>query len=294
MRQIRLLALDLDGTLLDDGKQVPAENVAALKEAERDGVLICLASGRMLRAIEAIESRIGVDCIIIAYNGGKVVGRRSEGRPLLDHRPLSAEVAEAVVRFAEEHRHLLNFYDRDLLYAEDSPSYRELIELYARRTGSEYNLVKSLRESLAGVPPTKLILLAHLPERDQLYEVFRRELSQRAIVSRTEPEYLEIMAPDADKGRALSLIARRYGIEHDEIMAIGDAENDTGMMRAAGVGVAIANSPPYVKAAAKLVTERSNNDAGVAEAIRRWVLPRISGPARPGASTLQGPQRSPS
>jgi Cof subfamily protein (haloacid dehalogenase superfamily) len=293
MNQIRLIALDLDGTLLDDRKQVPADNVAALKEADRQGVLICLASGRMVSTIEAVENRIGVDCIVIAYNGGKVVGRRSEGRPLLGHHPLSVEVADAVIKFAEEHHHPLNFYDRDLLYAEDSPLYADLIELYARRTGSKYNLVKSLRESFAGVPPTKLILLAFPPERDRLYELLSRELAQRAIVSRTEPEYLEIMAPDADKGNALSLIARRYGVELGDIMAIGDAENDTGMMRLAGAGVAVANAPSYVRASANLVTEHSNNDAAVAEAIRRWVLPQLSSPSKSGTDAAQGSKRLP-
>ncbi len=129
MDRIRLIALDLDGTLLDDRKQVPPENIDVLKEAERQNTLICLASGRMTDAIERIESPLGTDCIIIAYNGGKILGRRSEGRPLLDHKPLPADVAEVFLRFSHEHGYLLNFYDQDRLYAEDNPGVRSLIEL---------------------------------------------------------------------------------------------------------------------------------------------------------------------
>ena len=79
MKKIRLIALDIDGTLLDDDKELPGVNREALHEAAAAGFLIAIASGRMTPRIEAIEERLGLDCIIIAYNGAKVVSTRAEG-----------------------------------------------------------------------------------------------------------------------------------------------------------------------------------------------------------------------
>ncbi len=272
MGRIRLVALDLDGTLLDDRKRLPAENREALREAERRGLLVVLASGRMISTIESIEAEAGVDSVVIAYNGAKVFGRNREGRPLLVHRPIPAEVAAFFLRFSRERGYLLNLYHEDALYAEDGPQRRPFIDLYHARTGAEYHLVDDLEKAFAGVSPTKLILLADPGERDRLHDEFRARFGGQAFITKSEPEYLEIMAAGVDKGSAFSLIAERYGVAAAEMMAVGDAENDIGMLQAAGVGVALANSCPAVKAAADAVTERTNNEGGAAEAIRRWAL----------------------
>jgi len=272
MKRIRLIAVDLDGTLLDDEKQVPAENREALQAVERRGILISIASGRMTTTIETIEARLGVDCILIAYNGAKVLGRKREGRPLIVHRPIPADVAAFFMRFAKANGYLLNLYHEDRLYAEDGPQRRPFIEIYRTRTGAEYNIVNDLEQDFSGVCPTKLILLTHQAERDRLHDELRPMLEGRAFITKSEPEYLEIMAAGVDKGSALPLIAERFGIPADEIMAIGDAENDIGMLEAAGLGVALANASPRVRAAADGITVRTNNEAGVAEAITRWLL----------------------
>ena len=272
MPQIKLIALDIDGTLLDDRKQLPPENRDVLQEADRRGFLISIASGRMISRIEAIEGLLGVDCVIIAYNGGKIWGRRSEGRPLIAHQQMDPEVARYLIRFSREHGYPLNFYHRDRLYAEAFPQRAELRDLYSRRTGAEYDYVEDLEREFSGVGPTKIILLAYPDECDRLLARFQEELRGQIFVTKSEPEYLEIMAPGVNKGTALRLIGGHYGFRVEEVLAVGDAENDLDMLLTAGVGVAMANSPSAVKAAARYVTEKSNNEAGAAEAIRRWAF----------------------
>ena len=98
MEKVSLIALDLDGTLLDDSKEVPPENIRALEEAQESGILVAISSGRMIPRILPVEERLGLDCIILAYNGGKVVGPKSEGRPLISERPLPADIAELFIR----------------------------------------------------------------------------------------------------------------------------------------------------------------------------------------------------
>ena len=270
MEQVRLIALDLDGTLLDDRKEVPPENISALEEAQGRGILVAISSGRMIPRILPVEERLGLDCIILAYNGGKVVGPKSEGRPLISERPLPADIAEIFIRFSREGDYLLNFYHDDVLYSEDSPNRRRFMEIYSGRTGAEYHI-----EDLSGrigQEPTKLILLAEPDERDRLHDRFTAELGDRAYITKSDPEYLEIMAPGVSKGTALETLGEHYGFSLPNVLAIGDAENDNPMLEAAGIGVVVANGTAASKAVADYVTERTNNEGGVAEAIRRFVL----------------------
>src|SRR5262245_47113896 len=106
--KIRLIALDVDGTLLDDQKRLPPANRDALQKVHALGVRVAIASGRMIPSIEPVERLLGIDCAIIAYNGGKVVSTRAEGRQVLQHRPLNPVVAEKLIRFSKDHDYLLN------------------------------------------------------------------------------------------------------------------------------------------------------------------------------------------
>ena len=270
MEQVSLIALDLDGTLLDDSKEIPTENIRALKEAQDNGILLAISSGRMIPRILPVEERLGLDCIILAYNGGKVVGPKSEGRPLISERPVPADIAEIFIRFSQDGDYLLNFYQDDVLYADDSAKRRRFMDIYSTRTGAEYHI-----EDLSGrigQEPTKLILLAEPRERDRLHEHFTAELGDRAYITKSDPEYLEIMAPGVSKGSALQALGEHYGFSVANVLAVGDAENDNPMLEAAGIGVVVANGTEASKAVADHVTERTNNEGGVAEAVRRFAL----------------------
>ena len=270
-KKIRLIALDVDGTLLDDHKRLPRANREALQEAVKRGVRIAIASGRMTPTIDPVQDMLGIDCIVVAYNGGKVVGSRAEGRPLIAHRPVPSDVSDHFIDYSQEHGYLLNFYFDDRLHAESGPKRQPFMDIYSGRTGARYEIEPDLGRFRALEPP-KLILLADPKTRDRLHDEFRRHFGERAFITKSDPEYLEIMAPGVDKGSALPLIAAHYGIEPDEVLAVGDADNDIGMLRAAGVGVAVRNAKPHVQAAAKAVTERTNNEGAVAEAVQRFVL----------------------
>ena len=94
----RLIAVDIDGTLLNDQKQIPPENIDALREAQSNGVAVAIASGRMPPLVEPIQDMLGMDCALISYNGGRVVGTRAEGRPVIYDNPLPADVARQAGR----------------------------------------------------------------------------------------------------------------------------------------------------------------------------------------------------
>lgn len=278
MKNSKLIAIDIDGTLLDDSKMLPPENREALEEAVRGGSVVAIASGRMTPTIEPIQDLLGIDCVLIAYNGAKVVGRRASGRPTIFYRPVPADVAEYVIELARDRGHLLNFYHEDRLYAEDRPETRPFRELYQSRTGARYQ-TEDLRR-FAGTCPAKLILVDRPEVCDRLREELRPVLDGRAVLTKSEREYLEILAPGVDKGAALERIALYERIPMRETYGIGDAENDVELVRRAGFGIAVANAISDVKRVAKAVTERTNNEGAVAEALRRWVLPGAPEAAR--------------
>ena len=144
------------------------------------------------------------------------------------------------------------------------------MRLYSSRTGSRYTLTDL--ERFLGASPTKLILLAPPEERDRLHEKFADDLKGQVNVTKSEPEYLEFMAMGVDKGTALPTLAAHHGIPLEAVLALGDAENDLLLLSQAGLGVAVANAREDVKAAARRVCARTNNEGAVAEAVERWVL----------------------
>ncbi len=274
---IRLIALDLDGTLLDSSGRVPERNRNALREAamvrgERGGVVIALASGRMTDCITPFADALGLDCHIIAYNGGMARRCEAEGRQVVFHRPLEARYGSELIDFCRD-RYMLNFYDDDKLYAQGAPELRRFAGIYSDQTGAVYNFVGDLGP-FADRDPTKLILITDPPERDRLYDEWAARRGEETTIVKTNPEYLEFLNRDTDKGVALMALGETLGFSRDEIMALGDGDNDAQMLAAAGLGIAMANASPLSKRSAQLVSELTNDECAVAEALGRYVLGR--------------------
>lgn len=274
---IRLIALDLDGTLLDSSSHVPERNRNALREAagvrgERGGVVIALASGRMTDCITPFAGELGLDCYIMAYNGAMIRGPEAEGRATIFHRPLQARYGAELIDYCRD-RYMLNFYDDDKLYAQGAPGLRRYADIYANQTGAVYHFVDDLA-GLAEKEPTKLILITDPPERDRLHDELAARWGEVTTIVKTNPEYLEFLNRDTDKGVALMMLGETLGLAREEIMALGDGDNDAPMLAAAGLGIAMANAGSLSKRSAKLVSELTNDEFAVAEAIERYVLAR--------------------
>lgn len=269
--EIRLIVLDVDGTLVNDRKEVPPVNLRALKAAREKGVEIAIGSGRMIPSIELLQDRLdGLDCALIAYNGGKVVGKRSERRPVIAHRPLPADLAAELIDFGRERGLPVNFYHDDLLQCDRQNEGNPLVDIYHGRTGSVFTWCDL--DEFKGREPTKLIILAEPQERNELYREFAEKLMGVANVMKTDPEYLEFMALGVDKSTALPALAEHLDCEISQILAVGDADNDAQMLQEAGVGVAVANANDSILDLAPHITERTNNEGAVAEAVDRFVF----------------------
>jgi len=269
-----MIALDLDRTLLNTAGQVSPEDGAALRRTRDLGALIVLASGRMTAAIRPWYHRLGIDGPVIAYNGAMVRDSQDRGEPVLFEKALPAGYGDWLIDYADDNHFHLNYYLSDVLYANDDPGLRRFADIYANQTGSVFNFVASLQQ-FKGCAPTKIILITDpsIPgsldprRRDELYDEFLARWDQQVSLFKTNPEYLEFLNREVDKGVGLAALAAAYDIAREEVMAFGDGDNDVPMLAWAGLGVAVANATPEVRAAANYVSPYTNDESAVARTL---------------------------
>jgi len=278
MPEIRLIALDLDGTLFDDRGSIPEENQKILQEAHRRGIYIVLSSGRMTDCVAPAARKLGIDCSLIVYNGAMVRARDSEKRKIIFHKPLPAKYGDMLIEYTLKNRFHLNYYLNDLLYAQEDPALKKYADIYALQTGAVFHFVSDMGK-FRGKEPTKLILItdASIPgkpnprDRDQQYEYFYKILGDEVNLTKTNPEYLEFMNKEVDKGMALEKLSSYYGVDLAQVIAFGDGDNDAPMLARAGIGVAMANAGEKSKKAARIVAGWDNNQAGVAKVLADYL-----------------------
>jgi hypothetical protein len=278
-RRFRLIALDLDGTLLNDDKEISDADSDALGAFVRAGGVVVLASGRMTNNIRPLYDRLGFDGPTIAYNGALVREPRSEGGKVILETGLPARYADELMDYTRrEHLHL-NYYLDEKLYTRDDSDLRRYADLYSRQTGAVYHFLPCLAK-FRGETPTKAIIVTDptIPgqpdprHRDELYQVWAERWGSQVTVMRTNPEYLEFYNIDTNKGTALKAVADHYRVPQDLTLAFGDNFNDAAMLTWAGCGVAVANAHADVKAMVDWASPLTNNESAVADAIERLVL----------------------
>lgn len=264
---IRLIAADLDDTLLNDELIITPRTIKAIQAARGQGVVFTIATGRAFKSALPYALELGLDAPLITFQGAMVV--KPDGQ-VVSHRPMDREISLEVVDFLLSFGRHVTLYINEGLYIENtSPA----TERYRSRIRVEVNQVPSLRDILAGCREgaTKFVLIAEPEEIREIMGVFRSRFEGRlqAVPSRTD--FLEISRADNGKGVALSEMAAQMGLDRRQVMAIGDSPNDLDMIAYAGWGVSMANGVDEVKREARWITA-SNNDEGVAIAIENLVL----------------------
>ena len=263
----RMVALDLDGTLLNSNHVVTDRNCMVLRQLSKEGVTVVLVSGRMHQSILPISNQIGLENPIISYNGGMV--KHAKTGQVFHHTPIAATTAMDLVDYCDQRNLHLNFCLDDRLYIGMENSWSEL---YESRTGVCATAIGDLRQ-LTGGEPTKMQVLDTPEKVEHLLVDFQRHFGDRLYITRTQIEYIEFMNPQVSKGPALKALATQSGIPMDLVVAFGDGYNDQSMMAAAGFSVAMGNSINELKECANYVTDSNDND-GVAQAVERLLLGR--------------------
>lgn len=271
---IRLIGLDLDGTLLTRDKKLTEKNRRILTEAAQRGVHIVPVTGRPLAGIPGAVEELSFIRYIITSNGAVVTDTKE--KKTIRERCMPGAKAMEVLRACEGEKVIREYFTNGYGY-HDPETHGLLWKRFERRPILQYleksrvqveDLYESFRGRTEGIENLS-IMFSSEEARERALEKVRGIDGIRIIFPM--PTDLEITSCDADKGEALLDLAAMLGVRGDEIMAMGDGNNDLGLMRAAGLAVAMGNSAPEVLEAADHVTEDNEHD-GVAEAILRYVL----------------------
>lgn len=266
MSEIGLIALDLDGTLLDEEMHISPRVRRALQSAQAQGVRVTLATGRSTITARPFAEAIGVQTPIIGYQGGQIADPLT-GDMLLE-RTMGKDVAHAAVERAEAEDLDLSLYSHDTVY------FRQLRYpqvFYDRWFGLPIRHTPNLHGVVQAMPPMKFIITAEPPEADLIEARWKEVFDGQLHIVRSHRLFVEGNPPGVSKGMALAWLARRLGIPQASVMAIGDNDNDITMVEWAGVGVAMGNGSPALKAVADWVAPPIGED-GVAAALERFVL----------------------
>ncbi len=272
MMNKKALFIDLDGTFLDDDKQVPEANAAAVQRMLDAGHSVIISTGRPLSSAVIQAERIGLTspgCYLIAYNGGILYD--TYARKIIYKSTIPLDVVLPV--FAEANRrglHLQTYDETEVLV--EPRCVDEELALYCSRILIGYKVIPDIRELTE--EPVKMLAI-HLNDRETLEE-FRRWIAEECGDSLdtffSNDQYVEIVRKGLNKGNALKQMAELIGVSLENTVAAGDEANDTTLLQAAHIGAAMCNGCEETKAAADYITQRNNNEGGVAEIIEKFIL----------------------
>lgn len=261
----RLLAMDLDGTLIGNDLLISDRVKRAVAAAQAAGVQAALATGRMFRATLPFARELSITTPAICYQGAMV--HEIDGDGILFHQPVPLDAAHDAIAEAEARGFVALGYVDDWCYAgKDSPE----AQFYARHSRVQPRFVGELLDWLQ-TPPTKIVIVSTAEQTDANVAYFRERFGARLNITKSYPLFTEIIHPDVSKGHALARLAERLGIAREEVVAIGDNLNDLDMIQYAGFGIAMGNGADAVKQAARWICPTEADD-GVAVAIEEKVL----------------------
>ena len=287
---IRLVALDLDGTLLDSRGELSERNRAAIASARTRGVSVALVTGRRFRDARPLALALGLDVPVISHNGA--LTKHAHSLETVSAVLMPVEAARAVVRVgrregadalvSDDHVGAgLMVYDH---ISEGNTALAKYVAWSRRVVGDEAARavvrVPSL-DSYLDHDPLHVAFSGGCAETERLADAMRRELGASVkllltLYPKTDFALLDVLHPAASKGAGLAAVAAEQGLRREEVLAVGDNFNDLEMLEWAGTGVVMANADPALRERVGFHTTASNDEDGVADAIERFVLKEIA------------------
>lgn len=260
-----MLVLDMDDTLLTDDHKISDENKEMIAIAQEKGVYVILASGRPTPAMAAYAKELKMDnSYMISYNGA-VITDLKEDKVIFEQSLTQEEIHKLYDYSIKSKTHIITYLDGKVLSETNS----EYIDIELHITGLSHNKVLDFKAAVTS-SAVKCILLeepSYLKEVEKALKLAMPHLS----VSMSKPFFLEVAPNGIDKAASIKILAEKLGIRQSEIIAVGNAGNDLTMIEYAGLGVWVDNVTPELRDRANVIVA-SNNDHGVAEVVRRFIL----------------------
>lgn len=266
---IKLIACDMDGTLLNGERKISVANAMAIGNALKEGIKVTIATGRMFASVQHYATELGLDVPLVVYNGA-LVKEALSGKEI-GAWPVPVDIANKVAIFCRDSNIYVHAYIDDVLWVrEDSKfarDYADFSRVKFEVHGEElFNLPKA---------PHKLLVMTDDGQcqkvQDKLESVFKDSIH----VTSSQKNFLEIIDPNTSKWNAIRCIGEKWGIKQEEIMCIGDSNNDAEMVANAGIGVAMGNANDRIKKMAKIITGTNDND-GVAMIINSILTEQVT------------------
>ncbi|VWX54534.1 Cof-type HAD-IIB family hydrolase [Novosphingobium sp. 9U] len=266
---VRLIVSDIDGTLVRHDKTLSDGVVAAVGRAQAAGLAFSLISARPPSGMLWIAQKLGLTAPIGAFNGGTIV--QPDGA-VVTAEHIDPDIAARVLTLIDQPGVTPWLFADGKWYAQTTENQ------YVPRERLAANQEPVIRSEFASLTARADKIVAVSDDHDGLAELEARvagELGASANVVRSQPYYLDVTAPGGNKGAGVTALAAAYGVSLSDLAVFGDQNNDLAMFKVAGYSVAMGQAPDNVRAAASAVAA-SNEDDGVADAIDRLVLPRLT------------------
>lgn len=264
---IKLITIDVDGTLVTPLKRLTKTNITAINKARDAGVHIALASGRPYSGMKALVNKLNLNQegnFTICQNGSYIFDN-------LTHQPISGTYQSPIdLKIIDD---LLKDYDVQISAMDHKSFYSRHAKpnIYTKIDAKISKLpleIKSYDDFSDDKTFGRILIMGRKSEMDRLYKNMPKELTDNYYAVKTAPFLIEVMNKNTNKGYAISAMAKNLKISQDEIMSIGNERNDIPMLEQAGFAVAMANAVPELKAHADFIT-KSNMQSGVGYAIEK-------------------------
>lgn len=271
---IQLIVIDIDGTLLDSKGSISTENKLAIKKAKDKGVQVILCTGRPIRSAHYLLAELDLlskEDLIITSNGGLI--QRAKTGEILHEVTFEREENRRIYELSQKLNMPVAFIDLEYVY---EPEYRDGIEsIYTGGRAKKKNGLKFVDIEMDNLPEVfeihQAIMSRPEEELDAVIPLIPTHYYKRYNIYKSLPTILEFLPKQVDKGSSMLRVAKMIGLERDQVMGIGDQENDLSLVQEAGLGIAMGNAIKQVKEAADYIT-KSNNHHGVAHAIQKFIL----------------------
>ena len=259
---IKMVATDIDGTILPyDGEFKPAV-LECIKKLSNNNIKVVLVTGRMHSSTVPIAQQLGLNTPIISYQGGLI--KSIDGSTLYQSN-LPSDTAKEIIKWARENNIHLNLYLDDKLYVEED---NEIIKYYIKGKFVDYAVCSFDNLEIINVNKLLAINLEN-PEKVTSWVSELKEKYPHLYIVKSTPYYCEIGPNDAKKSISVKFLQKYYGLKKEEILTIGDQNNDIDLIECGGIGVAMGNGTDELKKCADYITDTCEND-GFVKAIKKF------------------------
>ncbi|MGL5245711.1 MAG: Cof-type HAD-IIB family hydrolase [Sarcina sp.] len=265
----KLIAIDMDGTLLNSNREVSKNNIEVIKRAIAKGVKIVITTGRSLNGIKLFLIEIGLigeNEYAICHNGAAVY--RTDNFKLIKSKAIKGKNLKELYKLKKEIGLYMHAYTNEDCLAYERNMYTDIEKLYSGKDVVVLDYDKDVDDDLDIM---KVLMFEEENILDEKINKIPKDYFERYNIVRSLPVILEFLNKETNKGNGVKELSEYLGIKKEEIICIGDQENDLEMIKFAGLGVAMGNAIDKVKECAKYITDTNDND-GVAKVIEKFIL----------------------